>query len=99
MNKQYFRTMFCADRGKVYRVVNGLSTDTSIVTEQLINDAGTDLMSIVVVNLEKDCVVYVDLSESISSEFFEEITDLTPDVVEIPPADVLPEVPPVEETP
>lgn len=93
MNKQYFCAMFCANKGKVYRVVNDLPSDTAKVTEQFITDAGTDLISIVVVHLENDCVVYSDLADTVVSEYFEEIADLSPEIEPIVEA----ETPPVEE--
>jgi hypothetical protein len=95
MNKEYYQSMFGSTKGKVYRVVNDLATATSTVTEQFIKDAGTDLVSIVVVNLENMCVVYSDLLDSVSSTYFEEIVDLTPEIIE----PVVEEVPPVETPP
>ncbi len=92
MNKAYYQSMFGSTKGKVYRVVNNLPTETSTVTEQFIKDAGTDLVSIVVVNLENTCVVYSDLVGNLVSSYFEEIVDLTPEIIE----PVVEEVPPVE---
>lgn len=99
MNKAYFCTMFSTNKGKVYRVVNGLPTETSTVTEQFIKDAGTDLVSIVVVNLEQDCIVYSDLVDGLTSSYFEEIADLTPEIINPVVEEVSPIETPVEGTP
>ena len=84
MNKQYFQNMFGSTKGAVYRFVSEVPEDhdpIASITEQFIAAIGTDLVSIVVVDMNGTWVVYSDFSEVFVSTIFELITNLTPEII------------------
>lgn len=87
MNKAYFQSMFGSTKGAVYHFIGEVPEEqdpTSLITEKFIETAGTNLVSIVVVNTNGMFVVYSDFDGEVSSSNFELVTPLIPDpVIEI----------------
>jgi hypothetical protein len=84
MNKSIYQTMFSSTFGNIYQfvgeVIDGENPVASI-TEKFIKAAGSNLMSIVVVQYNNTFILYTDFNEAVSDSDFEFLTDLTPDVV------------------
>ena len=98
MNKAHYQSMFGSTKGAVYRFIGEVpegQDPTALITEKFIEESGTNLVSIVVVNTNNMFVLYSDFGGVLSSSDFTLITDLTPDpVIEITPE---PEATPSEE--
>jgi hypothetical protein len=87
MNKPHFQTMFSSTSGMVYQFLGEIpdgAKPVAVITEMFNEDSGQDLMSTVVVEMDNRYVLYTDLLEVVTSDNFELVTDLTPDVVVIP---------------
>ena len=89
--------MFSTTSGNVYRFTGDVGENpVSVITECFIQDSGQNLMSIVVVEMPNQYVLYTDLTEVVTSDNFELITDLVPDVVVIPEVSEPPDEQPPE---
>jgi len=85
--------MFNVKAGNVYRFLGEITDGqdpTSVITEKFITAIGTDLVSIVVVSAKGEFVVYSDCVNALTTEDFEFVTNLIPDlVIELEPAIVV----------
>lgn len=95
MNKALFQSMFSSLSGNIYSFSGKISKTadpTAVITEKFVTAAGSNLMSIVVVETRGIFVVYTDLLDLVTSIDFTFLTDLTPDVIVEPVEEITEEV-------